>query len=150
MKLRQARDRDVEPIMDLEARADLNTYLHRWDRPRLQAALTEREIDLLVAEDASGQTLGYAIIRHHPERVIELIRLTVAVPGRGTGSSLLAALLDAYRSAARIWLDVYADNDRARRVYERAGFALCAEGEGPRGRLLIMDYRPTPAADHSA
>ena len=44
--------------------------------------------------------------------------------GRGVGSALLTALLDeaAVRECAEVFLDVRADNDRARRLYERFGF----------------------------
>jgi [ribosomal protein S18]-alanine N-acetyltransferase len=44
--------------------------------------------------------------------------------GRGIGSALLTALLEeaAVRGCAEIFLDVRADNDRARRLYERFGF----------------------------
>jgi [ribosomal protein S18]-alanine N-acetyltransferase len=44
--------------------------------------------------------------------------------GRGVGSTLLAALLDeaAERGCAEVFLDVRADNERARHLYERRGF----------------------------
>jgi ribosomal-protein-alanine N-acetyltransferase len=44
--------------------------------------------------------------------------------GRGVGSALLTALLDeaAVRDCTEVFLDVRADNDRARRLYERFGF----------------------------
>jgi [ribosomal protein S18]-alanine N-acetyltransferase len=45
--------------------------------------------------------------------------------GRGVGTRLLSALLDeaAARGCREVFLDVRADNDRARRLYERFGFA---------------------------
>jgi [ribosomal protein S18]-alanine N-acetyltransferase len=44
--------------------------------------------------------------------------------GRGVGTMLLTALLDeaAIRHCGEVFLDVRADNDRARRLYERFGF----------------------------
>lgn len=44
--------------------------------------------------------------------------------GRGLGSMLLTELLDeaAERGCGEVFLDVRADNDRARRLYERLGF----------------------------
>ena len=44
--------------------------------------------------------------------------------GRGLGARLLTELLDeaAARGCAEVFLDVRADNDRARRLYERFGF----------------------------
>jgi ribosomal-protein-alanine N-acetyltransferase len=45
--------------------------------------------------------------------------------GRGVGTRLLAALLDeaTVRGCGEVFLEVRADNDRARRLYERFGFA---------------------------
>jgi [ribosomal protein S18]-alanine N-acetyltransferase len=44
--------------------------------------------------------------------------------GRGLGATLLMALLDeaVARGCGEVFLDVRADNDRARRLYERFGF----------------------------
>jgi [ribosomal protein S18]-alanine N-acetyltransferase len=44
--------------------------------------------------------------------------------GQGLGSGLLTALLDeaVVRGCGEVFLDVRADNDRARRLYERFGF----------------------------
>jgi len=44
--------------------------------------------------------------------------------GRGIGATLLSALLEeaAVRGCREVFLDVRADNDRARRLYERFGF----------------------------
>lgn len=44
--------------------------------------------------------------------------------GRGLGAKLLTALLDeaVARGCGEVFLDVRADNDRARRLYERFGF----------------------------
>lgn len=47
-----------------------------------------------------------------------------SMQGRGLGSTLLTVLLEeaAARGCAEVFLDVRADNDRARRLYERFGF----------------------------
>ena len=49
----------------------------------------------------------------------------IASPGRGYGTPFLGMVLDwVFREATayRVWLDVLADNDRARHVYMRGGF----------------------------
>jgi diamine N-acetyltransferase len=56
-------------------------------------------------------------------------RIAVTEPGRGHGKLLLTHLADRIfrdTEAYRIWLGLYPDNARARRVYEAVGFK--AEG----------------------
>ncbi len=53
-------------------------------------------------------------------------------PGRGIGSALLRAVVDAARAAGadRVWLVTTNDNLRARAWYERRGFRVTAVREG--------------------
>jgi [ribosomal protein S18]-alanine N-acetyltransferase len=52
------------------------------------------------------------------------IGVRTELQGRGIGATLLTALLDeaTARGCGEVFLDVRADNDRARRLYERFGF----------------------------
>jgi inosine/xanthosine triphosphatase len=95
-----------------------------------------------------GSAVGYLILRGLSGRddAIEVKRICLTQRGAGTGSAVFAALLPwAFedRGAHRVWLDVYVENTRARRLYERAGFR--EEGRlrecerGPNGfRTLIL------------
>jgi diamine N-acetyltransferase len=70
---------------------------------------------------------GFAIIRDldDPHGNVCLKRIAIASPGRGYGTPFLGMVLDwVFREATayRVWLDVLADNDRARHVYMRGGF----------------------------
>ncbi|MCW2864928.1 MAG: ribosomal-protein-alanine acetyltransferase [Actinoallomurus sp.] len=70
--------------------------------------------------------------------------------GRGVGSALLTALLDeaAVRDCAEVFLDVRADNDRARRLYERFGFTAVGvrkryyQPSGVDAIVMVRDSRP--------
>jgi len=59
--------------------------------------------------------------------------------GRGIGSRLLAAALEASRACGleRVELTVFADNDRARRLYLKMGFVV----EGVQARRAKIDGR---------
>jgi ribosomal protein S18 acetylase RimI-like enzyme len=59
--------------------------------------------------------------------------------GRGIGSALLAALIDVARTAGyeELTLHVRRDNDGARRLYERTGFA--------EARVVSRYYQPSGA-----
>jgi diamine N-acetyltransferase len=107
-----------------------------------------------IAEDGAGERLGFVILAglKTPGPDIELVRMAVTQPGAGIGKLLLTAAMDlAFNtlSAARLWLDVFDDNARARRIYRVAGFrdeptprqaALKADGEP--GTLVIMSMSP--------
>jgi RimJ/RimL family protein N-acetyltransferase len=60
--------------------------------------------------------------------------------GRGIGERLLASAMEwcTERGVTRLSLSVMVHNDRARRLYERAGFVI----EGTRRRSLIVDGEP--------
>ncbi len=81
----------------------------------------------LVAEDAGGKTQGFLLLQRLDDADLcaHLRRIAVAHPGAGLGAVLLeAALAHVFGNtqAHRCQLHVYVDNERARRVYVRAGF----------------------------
>lgn len=126
MKLRDATPDDLDFILEQESRADFADYLYRWPRDRHLAALEDPDHRILLAENATGP-LGYVILSGltTPERSIELRRIAVAEPGRGLGKALLREVIRlAFQElkAERLWLDVFADNPRARATYRKVGF----------------------------
>ncbi|WIB12856.1 GNAT family N-acetyltransferase [Curtobacterium sp. MCPF17_052] len=99
-----------------------------------------RKLPFLVAENPSGQVLGYALvepwnIRDRSNRVVEdSIYLGAAAGGKGLGRALMEALLDACRTVGvREVIAVIADRsaDASIRLHERLGF----EEVGRMGRV---------------
>jgi RimJ/RimL family protein N-acetyltransferase len=79
---------------------------------------------------------GFAILQHvgEPDLRVHLKRIAVSDAGRGSGSSLLQAVLEwlfTKTDTNRVDLDLFVENERARRAYEKAGFVV----EG-----LLRDY----------
>lgn len=108
--------------------------LDRAERETLERALAEPQADavLLVAElgDAGPAGVAYAhtatdFFTGEPHGHLSILAVAESGEGQGIGRALLAAV-EAW-SAARghrfITLNVFAGNDRARAVYERAGYA---------------------------
>lgn len=95
-----------------------------------------------------GRAVGYLILRGltSPHDAIEVKRICLTERGAGVGTAVLRELLHwafEERGAHRVWLDVYVENARARRAYERAGFReegrLRESERGPSGyRTLIL------------
>lgn len=88
----------------------------------------------------AGQVAGFALWcgLDAPSGAIELRRLALAQVGGGRGLAFVRALT-AFGfqdlQAKRIWLDASAENPRAAKVYEQAGFTL-------EGRLRAHWFRP--------
>jgi RimJ/RimL family protein N-acetyltransferase len=124
--VRAAVPRDVAAIVALEERADMHAYIARWSAERHARSLVDANLRYLVM-DGAGALDGFVILegllsRH---RAFVLERIAVREPGAGHGSDLLAAVVGAVFEegrAHRLGLDLYVDNHRARRAYERMGF----------------------------
>jgi ribosomal-protein-alanine N-acetyltransferase len=86
-----------------------------------EAELAEAEL----AED--GRLTGYAgmLFTGGPEADVLTLAVSPAYWGKGTGTALLQALFDeaARRQCTQIFLEVREDNQRARSLYLRHGFA---------------------------
>ncbi|HEY6566815.1 MAG TPA: GNAT family N-acetyltransferase [Actinomycetota bacterium] len=82
---------------------------------------------LLIAEDADGDRVGQVWLAHKPEtdRVyIFDIEVAEAVRGKGYGRRLMELIEGEARTlgVSRIELNVYADNEVARHLYETTGY----------------------------
>ncbi len=80
----------------------------------------------LLRED--GDPTGFVLLQGLGDHgKAHLRRIAVSSPGTGAGTRLLTAALDwlySHTDTNRVDLDVYVDNDRARRSYEKAGFTV--------------------------
>ncbi len=129
------------------AERDLPSQTARW-----QARLSSRETETVVAQ-AGGSTIGYATTGpgDDPDSAPDtgsLLALYVDPPaqGAGHGTRLLADAVRRLRLAgyreATLW--VFAEYDRARRLYERHEWALDPTGRGredPVWREPAVRYR---------
>ena len=74
--------------------------------------------------------------------------MAVGEPGNGVGRSMLQGIIDLAfggLGANRLWLDVFDDNERARRTYRAAGFVeegtlreAALKETGELGNLVVM------------
>ncbi|MCW2946972.1 MAG: ribosomal-protein-alanine acetyltransferase [Actinoallomurus sp.] len=78
----------------------------------------------VLAEDGGGLAGWAGLAAVGDQADVLTIGVRPELQGRGVGARLLAALLGeaAVRGCGEVFLDVRADNDRARRLYERFGF----------------------------
>ncbi|WP_235834028.1 ribosomal protein S18-alanine N-acetyltransferase [Actinomadura logoneensis] len=97
-----------------------------WSEQMLRDELADqpRTRHYVVAEDA-GEIIGYAGLAAAADQAdVQTIGVRSDRRGSGVGAALLTELLDeaSRRGSAQVFLEVRADNDPARRLYERFGF----------------------------
>lgn len=98
-----------------------------WYESTFREELSRPGRHYLVAEPDTGEPelLGYAGLSTNPPQG-DVQTMAVAPPhwGNGIGSTLLESLIQeaGRRGATEMFLEVRADNDRARRLYRRFGF----------------------------
>ena len=123
--------------------------MRRWYSSR--NAQTDR-LDLAVVDNATGRCVGEAVLYQWAEADAACrFRILIGPHGRdrGLGTEATRLMLDHGFTALglrRITLDVYASNPRARRAYEKAGFAA----DGVRRAALRFDDRWIDAVTMSA
>ncbi|WP_233359065.1 ribosomal protein S18-alanine N-acetyltransferase [Thermomonospora amylolytica] len=98
-----------------------------WSEQMMRGELAEqpRTRHYVVAEDPPGTIVGYAGLAAAGEQGdVQTIAVRPAHQGRGVGAALLTELLAeaGRRGCTEVFLEVRADNDRARALYERFGF----------------------------
>jgi ribosomal-protein-alanine N-acetyltransferase len=118
---------DIEAVMVLERELFGD---ETWTDAMYWSELAERDTRLYLVDDDGGIVTAYGGLCTYPpyEAYIQTIGVAEAAQGRGVGTALLVALLDEARrrGVAHVDLEVKADNDTARRLYERHGFVEIA------------------------
>ena len=150
LTLRAATTDDLDWLVGLEQSPANATFLCAWSPYRHAAAMLDPDKSYLVFDRSDGGRCGFAILAglRSPTAAIELVRLAVDPAGQGLGGAALTGLIRhvfADLGAARLFLDVFADNARARRAYQRHGFVedeVLPDGarrqDGSMGTLVVM------------
>jgi RimJ/RimL family protein N-acetyltransferase len=121
--LRATAETDLPFVLETEGATD---FVRHWTPEEHRALLRDPHAAHWIVE-AEGRPVGYVILRglFTPDRCVELKRINVAERGRGWGREclrLLKKIVFEELGAHRLWLDVMAHNERARRLYLSEGF----------------------------
>lgn len=129
LRLRAIGAGDLPVVAALEAAV----FGDPWSEVAFRDLLALDHIHGIVAEDAEGHLVGYALCSSAADEG-EILNLAVAeeARGAGTGAALLEASLAwcAGRGAAQVYLEVRRSNVAAIAMYHRAGFATVAVRKG--------------------
>lgn len=124
--VRDATEADVAFIVAAQSAPHARRFVLAATPEMIRASLGRGDRATFVIEH-DGEPAGMLLFGFYDEApwLIDFRRIVVTRPGRGIGSLALRwsiAWAFEQRGAHRITLDVVETNDRARRLYERAGF----------------------------
>ena len=126
ISLRKATLDDLPFLMALEEETCRQGFTGTDTEEEHRGCLKDEDYGYWIVEEG-GATAGFVILSGlaSGNRSILIKRVAVSVPGRGHGREAMRQVLrlafDNYR-AHRVWLDVYPENERARKVYRALGF----------------------------
>jgi RimJ/RimL family protein N-acetyltransferase len=123
-----ATEADIPAIMAIERTRGFEAHVGRWSREQHAAEMAKDGVRYFVLRENDGVT-GFAILQHVGESDlrVHLKRIAVSSTGRGSGTRLLSAVLEwlyTKTQTNRVDLDLFVENERARRTYEKAGFRI--------------------------
>jgi RimJ/RimL family protein N-acetyltransferase len=126
MEIRPATKSDIPNIMQLERLDGYDRLVGRWEAEQHAREIESASNRYFVGIEG-GEIVAFSILQNvgAANRCIRLRRIIAKNPGRGHGSRLLQSILEICfneLAAHRVDLHVHMENERARRVYARAGF----------------------------
>jgi RimJ/RimL family protein N-acetyltransferase len=143
MTLRRADPEDITAIMAIERVPDFEDCVGRSSHVEHKEMLASPRYTYFLGLGPRGDALGFAILRDFddPHGNLYLKRIAVAHPGEGLGTAFLRGLLEwafTQTAAQRFYLDCFAHNARAQRLYAKFGFT--------RDGILRQAYRSPDGA----
>lgn len=147
LALRKTEKRDLDYVLAAEHSEENRVFLIPWSRAQHLQALADSDLAHSIVQAHSR--VGYVILAglRNPNRSIELRRIVVTEKDRGYGKAAVKMIKDlAFKThrAHRLWLDVKVQNERARGLYEAAGFLVegtlreCLHTENGFESLVVM------------
>jgi RimJ/RimL family protein N-acetyltransferase len=135
----QATQSDIPFIMKIERLPGYEAFIGRSDEAQHRARMANPQAAHFIARHGA-RPVGFAILRdwNSADGITLLMRIAMAEPGNGHGSSFLRALTHKVFTETpchRFWLGQFPGNTRARHVYESVGFT--AEGIA-RGNVFLF------------
>ena len=124
--VRVAEPADLDFVYEAERQAGYEWLVGQWPREEHVAALAHADTRYLIASRPGGAPAGFVILQPLSDvhEGTKLKRVVVVEPDQGFGQAMLRATFDWVfdnTPSARLWLDVFTHNDRARHAYRRVG-----------------------------
>jgi diamine N-acetyltransferase len=128
MSVEPSTEADIPAIMTIERGPGFEGFVGRWSHEQHAEEMAKPSVRYLVLRE-HREIVGFVLLQRigEADARVHLKRIAVREPGSGMGSRLLGRILDwlfTNTETNRVDLDVYVDNERARRAYEKTGFQV--------------------------
>lgn len=119
---------DLDYVIDAENHIENSPFIGSWSKEAHFSAIMDKTIThFIIRHQMTGENIGYMILAgtdqaHH---AVELKRLVITSKNRGYGRQairLIKSMAFDEWGANRLWLDVLACNNRAKKLYVSEGF----------------------------
>lgn len=142
IQLDRATEADLPAIAAMEQEDDTKPFIVPYTIQQHLGALNDSAVIYLkIVRDQ--QTVGFFILALDPdEQSVEFRRVVVASVKRGVGQQAIEQMEHFCRVTLgrhRIWLDVFAHNQRGRHIYEKLGYTQFAEASHFGDQLLLYE-----------
>jgi len=131
VRIRRLRDGDLPTVLGIERKLFPEDA---WSEEMFASELAQRSTRYYIVAEANGTIAGYAGLAAAGGQHCDLQTIAVRADrqGEGIGTALLTALLAAAlaRGCREVFLDVRADNERAKLLYRRTGFVEAGRRHG--------------------
>jgi ribosomal-protein-alanine N-acetyltransferase len=148
-KIRPLRSSDLRQVLAIERSVFPEDA---WTEEMFASELTQPATRYYIVAEAGGLVAGYAGLSAIPgdQGDVQTIAVRADHQGHGIGTAMLGDLLAtaAARRCREVYLEVRADNDRARLLYQRTGFTEVGVRRGyyqPSGADAIVMRLQLPA-----
>jgi len=122
--LAETKEEELSLLKNLSTQKHIGRNLNPKSLKKFQEEFAQKEITFLNIISNTHDIAGYIILKKEPSSV-QLKRIVIDEKHLGIGKEELG-LFEAYClkhfNATMLWLDVYADNTRAIRLYEKSGY----------------------------
>jgi diamine N-acetyltransferase len=145
--LRNTDTTDLDYVLAAEQSEENRRFVIPRTRAEHNRSLNNPNCGHLIVE--AETRVGYVILMglRDPNQSVEFRRIVITQKGRGYGMATVLkvqALAFELYEAHRLWLDVKVENNRARSIYEKAGFTTegilreCLREDGNYESLVVM------------
>lgn len=143
IELRESLKHEVTAFVDMENATDTSEFILPYTVEKHIAEMNQAGLIYLSIYDADKLT-GFIILAIDDANEVEFRRIVVAVKGKGLGQAAMEKMelyCKTKLNCRRIWLDVFADNERGQHIYQKLGYKQFGNNKHNGRALILMEKR---------